>query len=123
MVILPEFMALWLALSLYNTAAFIGEIVRGWHHVGQSWSMGSCWRTRHQTQPYFEPCDYSTSHAGDYPAADESVPQPDQELILGDRDWVHGYRRNHWAVSRSLTQTGREMRVETMIYSVIAVCI
>jgi general L-amino acid transport system permease protein len=65
MVMIPEFVALLLALSAY-TAAFIAEIVRAGILA------------------------VSHGHARDHPAADQPVPEPDQEFLAGRGDRLSG---------------------------------
>ena len=86
LVVQPEFLALLLGLSVY-TAAFIAEIVRsGIQGVpkGQKEAAAALGLSR---RPGDAPRRHAAGAAHHHPAADQPVPQPDQELLArgGDR--------------------------------------
>ncbi len=85
MTIIPEFIAVWLALTLY-TAAFIAEIVR-------AGIFGHCQRADRSVlfsgvaaRDNLAPGDYSASLAGDYSAAYLAISKFDQEFFSGGGD-------------------------------------
>ena len=95
--------------SLY-TAAFIAEIVRGGIlAVSQGPERGGR-RARPQRRADAAARRGAAGDAGDHPAADQPVPEPDQELLArgGDR-LSRPRRRSSWA--RVLNQTGQAIEV------------
>ena len=84
-VIIPEFMALLVALSIY-TASFIAEIVRAGIQAvshGQTEAASALgMRQRH----HHAAGGHSPGHAGDHSAARQPVPEPDKELFAGGGD-------------------------------------
>ena len=94
MVVRPEFVALWLALSLY-TAAFIGEIVRAGILAvdrGQSEASHALGISRGRTLSLVVIPQAPAQHRA---AAHQPVREPDQELLTGACDRVHGHRGHH----------------------------
>ncbi len=95
MTLIPEFVALTIALVAY-TAAFIGEIVRagiqavshGQSEAGRSLGLPE---GRISTSSSFP------RRSGDHPAAHQPVPEPDQELLARRRYRIsrHGLGRWH----------------------------
>ena len=82
MVMQPEFVALLLGLSIY-TASFIAEIVRsGIQGVskGQKEAALAIGLSKGQIAA---PRRHPAGHAHHHPAADQPVPEPDQELVAG----------------------------------------
>ena len=94
MVVRPEFVALWVALSLY-TAAFIGEIVRAGILAvdrGQSEASHALGISRGRTLSLVVIPQALRSIV---PPAHQPVREPDQELLAGTRNRVHGHRGHH----------------------------
>ena len=81
----PEFVALLLGLSIY-TAAFISEVVRaGILAVSQRAGRGVLF-AGDETRTDVAADRGAAGDAGDHPAADQPVPEPDQELLAGGGD-------------------------------------
>ncbi len=85
----PEFMAVLLGLVFY-TSAFIAEVVRaGIQSVshGQVEAASSLGLSRAQVDAARDP---AAGAARDHPAADQPVPEPDEELVAGGGDRLSG---------------------------------
>ena len=95
LVLRPEFIALWLALSLY-TAAFIAEIVRAGIQAISYGQTEAAYALGHQTQPYHATGHNPAGVAGHNPAAFQPVSERHQEFLARDRDRLYGYRRDDW---------------------------
>ena len=83
--VIPEFVALTLALSTY-TAAFIAEIVRAGIMSVHKGQMEAGVLAGLVARPDVADGRGAAGHAGDPAAADQPVPQPDQELLACGRD-------------------------------------
>ena len=92
----PEFIALFIGLSIY-TAAFIAEIVRGGIlAVPQGADRGRA-GARPVARPAPAPRDAAAGAARHHPAADQPIPEPHEELVArgGDRLPRPGQRFQH----------------------------
>jgi general L-amino acid transport system permease protein len=101
-VLIPELLALTLALTVY-TAAFIAEIVRR-HPFGQPRPDRSGALARPARRPDPAQGDHPAGAAGDHSAADQPVPEPGEELVAGGRYRLPG---NGLAVRRYRAQPDR----------------
>ena len=95
-VLVPEFVALFAALSTY-TAGFIAEVGARRHPVGAAGPDRRRPRARPHAGPHRAAGRDPAGHAGDHPADHQPVSQPDQELLVRrghrlprDRGGVHG---------------------------------
>jgi ABC-type amino acid transport system permease subunit len=98
-VIIPEFMALLVALSIY-TASFIAEIVRAGIQAVAMSNRGC--QHGDAERHYYAAGGYSSGYAGDHSPACQPIPEPDKELFAGGSDRLsrfcsdrrHGFEPN-----------------------------
>ena len=92
-------------MSIY-TGAFIAENVRAGILAISKGQTEAAAALGLASKPDYEPCDPAAGAAGHHPAADFSVPEHHQELVIGNRRWLRRYHCDAgW--HHSLNQTGR----------------
>ncbi len=97
--VLHSFTALLIALSLY-TAAFIAEIVRAGIMAISKGQTEAAFALGLRPGRTMKPDHPAAGAAGHHPAADQPVPEPDQEHLACHRGQLHGPARHARAASR-----------------------
>ncbi len=90
MQIIPEFIALVLALSTY-TSAFIAEIVRAGILAVNKGQTEAAYALGLRARANLAAGDHSPGAAGHHSAADQPVSEPDQELVAGGGNCLSGF--------------------------------